>query len=251
MSGDHAENVVIERDGNVLVITFARPQKKNALTGAMYEAAASALLEVGGDRSIGAVLFRGAGGDFTAGNDLADFLDAAETTAELPAFAFIKTLAACETPLVAAVEGVAIGIGATLTLHCDLVYASPGALFRMPFVDLGLVPEAASSLLLPRRIGLAKASQFLLLGDAFGADEALRLGLVNEIIAAGKLRAYALAQAERLAAKPREALMATRRLIRGDRDAVSARIEAEGRDFSAALASGEARAAFSSFLRKK
>lgn len=251
MRGDHAENVVIERDGHVLVMTFDRPDKKNALTGAMYAAVTRALHEADRDESIGAVVFRGAGGSFTAGNDLADFLAAGDTGMELPAFGFIKALATCDTPMVAAVEGVAIGIGATLVLHCDLVYVSPGTVFRMPFVDLGLVPEAASSLLLPRRIGLAKASQFLLLGESFGADEALRLGLANDIIAAGKLRAYAVAQAERLAAKPRAALAATRRLIRGDREEILARIEKEGRCFAEALASDEARAAFESFLQKE
>ena len=159
---------MIERDGRVLVITFDRPEKKNALTGAMYEAATGALLEADRDEKIGAVVFRGAGGAFTAGNDLADFLAASGTT-ELPAFAFIKALALCETPMVAAVEGVAVGIGATLILHCDLVYVTAGTTLRMPFVDLGLVPEAAASLLLPRRIGLAKASAALAArGIAFG-----------------------------------------------------------------------------------
>jgi enoyl-CoA hydratase/carnithine racemase len=251
MRGEHPGHVAIERDGRVLVITFDRPARKNALTGAMYEAATRALRDADRDESVGAVVFRGAGGCFTAGNDLADFLAVRGTAAELPAFAFIKALALCETPMVAAVEGVAVGIGATLILHCDLVYVSPGTMFRMPFVDLGLVPEAASSLLLPRRIGLAKASELLLLGETLGADEALRLGLANDIIAAGKLRAYAIAQAERLAAKPRAALAATRRLIRGDRESVLARIEEEARCFAEALGSDVARAAFRSFLGKK
>ncbi len=248
MRDDPTENVALERDGNVLVITFDRPENKNALTGAMYQAATAALLDADRDDKVGAVVFRGAGGSFTAGNDLADFLAAGGTPAELPAFAFIKALAACETPLVAAVEGVAIGIGATLILHCDLVYVTAGTTLRMPFVDLGLVPEAASSLLLPRRIGLAKASQLLLLGESLSADEALRLGLANEIIAAGKLRAYSVAQAERLASKPHAALAATRRLIRGDRAEILARIEEEGRCFATALGSDEAKAAFLAFL---
>lgn len=250
MRRNQPANVVIERDGRVLVITFDRPEKKNALTGAMYETATEALHAADGDETVGAVVFRGAGGAFTAGNDLADFLAASETVAELPAFAFIKALALCETPMIAAVEGVAVGIGATLLLHCDLVYMTAGTMLRMPFVDLGLVPEAASSLLLPRRIGLAKASELLLLGEWVGADEALRLGLANEIIAAGKLRAYAVAQAGRLAAKPRAALTATRRLIRSDRQEVVARIEEEARCFAEALVSDEAKAAFRTFLDK-
>jgi len=251
MHGDPRGHVVIERDGRVLVITFDRPEKKNALTGAMYEAATQALLDADRDERVGAVVFRGAGGSFTAGNDLADFLAASNACETLPAFDFIKALAACETPLVAAVEGVAVGIGATLILHCDLVYVTFGTVLRLPFVDLGLVPEAASSMLLPRRIGLAKASELLLLGEALGAEEALRLGLANDIVAAGKLRAFAVAKAERLAAKPRAALAATRRLIRGDRPEVLARIEEEGRCFAEALGSNEAKAAFRAFLGKE
>jgi enoyl-CoA hydratase/carnithine racemase len=248
MRGDHPEHVVIERDGRVLVITFDRPNKKNALTGAMYAAATEALHDAVRDETVGAIVFRGSGGAFTAGNDLAEFLAAREAGSEPPAFTFIEALALCETPMVAAVEGVAVGIGATLILHCDLVYVSPGARLRMPFVDLGLVPEAASSLLLPRRIGLAKASELLLLGEWCEADEALRLGLANDIIAAGKLRSHAVLQAEKLAAKPRAALAATRRLIRGDREEVLAQIEDEARCFAEALGSDEARAALRAFL---
>jgi enoyl-CoA hydratase/carnithine racemase len=230
------------------VITFDRPGKKNALTGAMYAAATEALHDADRDARVGAIVLRGAGGAFTAGNDLADFLAASKAATELPAFAFIKALALCETPLVAAVEGVAVGIGATLILHCDLVYMSPGAMLRMPFVDLGLVPEAAASLLLQRRIGLAKASELLLLCEWLDADTALRLGLANEIISAGKLRSHAVLQAGRLAAKPRAALAATRRLIRGDRREILARIEDEARCFAKALGSDEAKTAFRAFL---
>ncbi len=244
-------NLKIERHGGVLVVSFDRPDKQNALTGSMYLAATQALDDADRDDSIGAVVLRGEGGTFCAGNDIGEFLDASGRPEEFPAFAFIKALAACETPLVAAVEGMAIGVGATMLLHCDLVYVSPGAIFRLPFVDLGLVPEAAASLLLPRRVGLAKASELLLLGAQMGADEAVRLGLANDIIAAGKLRSFATEQAARLAAKPRAALAATRRLIRGDRDAILARIDEEARLFALALRSDEARAAFAAFLAKK
>ena len=134
----------------------------------MYLAATGALETAAADPSIGALVFAGADGVFTAGNDLADFLNWDAAAGELPAFAFIKALARCETPIVAAIEGIAIGIGATIMLHCDLVYAAPGTLFRLPFVDLGVVPEAASSLLLPCRIGMAKAAELLLLGESFG-----------------------------------------------------------------------------------
>jgi enoyl-CoA hydratase/carnithine racemase len=243
-------NIRIEQEGAALCVTFDRPEKKNALTGAMYEAATEALRQADRDPSIGAVVFAGSGGMFTAGNDIADFLTAGAGPGEFPAFTFIKTLAACETPLVAAVEGLAIGIGATMILHCDLVYVAPGTVFRMPFVDLGLVPEAASSLLLPRRIGMAKAAEFLLLGEVFGTEEALQLGLVNAIVPANELHGVALERAGRLAAKPRAAIAATRRLMRGDALEIQVRIAEEARLFAAALLSDEARAAFAAFLGK-
>ena len=243
-------NIRIEREGAALCVTFDRPEKKNALTGAMYVAATEALRQADSDPSIGAVVFAGAGGMFTAGNDIADFLAAAAGPGEFPAFTFIKTLAACKTPLVAAVDGIAIGIGATMILHCDLVYVAPETVFRMPFVDLGLVPEAASSLLLPRRIGMAKASEFLLLGETFGADDALRLGLANAIVPANELHGVALERAGRLAAKPRAAIATTRRLMRGDAQEIQARIAEEARLFATALRSDEARTAFAAFLGK-
>jgi enoyl-CoA hydratase/carnithine racemase len=239
------------RAGAVLSITFDRPEKKNALDGAMYLDATKALQSASSDPSIGAVLFAGTGGVFTAGNDLADFLDADSTREELPAFTFIKSLASCEEPLVAAIDGVAVGIGTTMMLHCDLVYVAPGTLFRLPFVDLGLVPEAASSLLLPRRIGMAKACEFLLLGESFGPEETVRLGLANRILPAEELHAFAARQAQKLAEKPRAALAATRRLLRGDRAEILGRIEDEARLFAAALRSEEARAAIEAFLAKR
>lgn len=243
-------NVIIERLGPVLSLTFDRPDKKNALTGAMYLAATEALREADRDEAIGAMLFSGSGGAFTAGNDIGDFLEAGGEPAAFPAFTFIKTLAACATPIVAAVEGLAIGVGATMLLHCDLVYVAPGSIFRLPFVDLGLVPEAASSLLLPRRVGLAKASELLLLGEPFCAEEAVRLGLANHLVEANQLKHFALEQARRLAAKPRDAIAQTRRLIRGDSQEILARIDEEAQLFSVALQSEEARAAFAAFVAK-
>ncbi len=243
--------VKIARADGVLCVTFDRPDKKNALNGAMYLAATKALQSADADPTTGAILFAGTDGIFTAGNDLADFLDADAAAAELPAFTFIKALASCETPLIAAIEGIAIGIGATMMLLCDLVYVAPETLFHLPFVDLGLVPEAASSLLLPRRIGMAKASEFMLLGEFFGAEEAIRLGLANSIIPAPQLREFALEKAGRLAAKPRAAFAATRRLLRGDSHEILMRIEEEARHFAAALRSAEARAAISAFLGKR
>ena len=236
--------------GAVICVTFDRPDKKNALNRAMYICAAEALREADANPSIGAVVFAGSGGVFTAGNDIADFLEASAEPGEFPAFTFIKALAACETPLVGAIEGVAIGIGATMMLHCDLVYVAPDAIFRLPFVDLGLVPEAASSLLLPRRVGMAKAAEFMLLGEVFGAEEAVRLGLANAIVPACELRGFAIERAGRLATKPRAAIAATRRLMRGEHQEILVRIEEEAKLFSAAMRSDEARAAFAAFLGK-
>lgn len=243
-------NVKITRDGAVLCVTFDRSEKKNALNRAMYMAATEALRQADSDPSIGAVVFAGSGGVFTAGNDIADFLEAPSEQGEFPAFTFIRTLAACETPLVAAIEGIAIGIGATMMLHCDLVYVAPDAIFRLPFVDLGVVPEAASSLLLPRRIGMAKAAEFMLLGEPFDAEAAVRLGLANAIVPACELYGFAIERAARLSAKPRAAIAATRRLVRGEVPEILARIEEEARLFSAAMRSDEARAAFAAFLGK-
>lgn len=240
--------VKITRDGVVLCVTFDRPDKKNALNRAMYMAATGALRQAEADPSIGAVVLAGSGGVFTAGNDIADFLDTSAEPGEFPAFTFIKALAACETPLIAAIEGIAIGIGATMMLHCDLVYVAPGTVFHLPFVDLGLVPEAACSLLLPRRVGMAKAAELLLLCESFDAEEAVRLGLVNAIVPACELCGFAIERAGRLATKPRAAIAATRRLMRGDGDEILARIEEETRLFSAAMRSEEACAAFAAFL---
>ena len=238
------------REGAVVSLILARPEKKNALTGAMYEALCAAFAEAGKDDSVGAILMSGKGGVFTAGNDLGDFLAFAASDEPFPATRFVQALATCQKPLVAAIEGPAVGIGTTLCFHCDLVYAAPSARFQMPFVNLGLVPEAGSSLLAPLRFGMAKASEFLLLGEAFDAAEASRLGLVNAVVEAEGLYAHALAKAQALAAKPRAALMATRKLLRGDPALLQARIAEENRAFTEALRSPEARAAFSAFLQK-
>ena len=249
-----SEFVKVERDGAVLVVTLARAEKKNALTGAMYEALTAALAEAGADDAICVVLIEGSGGVFSAGNDIGDFLAfAMKPGAEMkdaPGVRFIYALAAFAKPLVAAVDGHAIGLGATLCLHCDLVYASPAARFHMPFVDLGLVPEAGSSLLVPQRLGRARASQYLLLGESFDAEVARADGLVNAVVDAASLHAHALAKAKALAAKPRQALLATRRLLRGDPAALTARMGEEVELFTAGLKSPEARAAFMAFMSR-
>lgn len=246
-----ADPITIEDlPGGVRLIGFNRPEKKNALTGAMYDSLREALERADAAPEVGAVVFAGQPGIFCAGNDLADFVEGAREKpfTEAPALQFIRQLARTRTPMVAAVGGIAVGIGTTLILHCDLVYVSEAARFRMPFVELGLVPEAASSYLLPRRIGLARASEFLLLSEDFDAGTAVSLGLANAVMPADMLVEHAVAQAARLAALPRGAVEASRTLIRGDQAAVEAALEAEAEAFEARLRSPEAQAAFKTFL---
>jgi enoyl-CoA hydratase/carnithine racemase len=244
---DHVEK---RRDGATLTLVLSRPEKKNALTSAMYDALTSALAEADKDEAIGAVLIRGKDGVFCAGNDIGDFLNAGRNEEISPGGRFIQSLPFLQKPLVAAVEGPAIGIGTTLCFHCDLVYAAPTARFQMPFVDLALVPEAASSLLTPLRFGMAKASEALLLAEAFDAAEAHRLGLVNAVVETEALYSHALGKAKALAAKPRGAMLATRRLLRGDPAVLKARMVEELRVFGEAVRSPEARAIFAAFLQK-
>src|SRR3984957_5435845 len=249
MSQDKVTDIEIAREGAVLSAAFARPQKKNAITGAMYEGVIEAFDTATRDPDIGSLVLSGKGGVFTAGNDIGDFLQVAlHETGDFPAWRFVNTVAAFEKPLIAAVDGLAIGVGTTLCLHCDLVYASPTARFQTPFVNLGLVPEAGSSLLAPQRFGRAKASEFLLLAEPFDADEGLELGLVNTVLVESELLPHAMSKAAALAAKPRAALLATRRLMRGDPEALKAQMAAEMHAFSAALKSPEAHAAFQAFL---
>ena len=243
-------DVIVAREENILRITMNRPAKKNALTGTMYDAMREALELAERDDDIRAVLITGTDGVFTAGNDIGDFLAGTRDAHGSPALRFIQTIALCDTPIVAAVDGNAVGVGTTMLFHCDLVYAAPSAKFRMPFIDLGLVPEAASSMTVPLRVGIAKASEWLLLGEAFDAHEAHRCGVINGVLPAGELIDTALNAAKRLAAKPAHALAATRRLMRGDRQAIRVQMERESKEFAAALESPEAKAAFSAFLSK-
>lgn len=242
---------ISDGEKGVRLIVIDRPQKKNALTGAMYDAMRGALEEADASAAIRAVVFAGQPGVFSAGNDLADFLGQARNGfSDAPALRFIRQLARTDTPMVAAVDGIAVGIGATLTLHCDLVYASPVARLRMPFVELGLVPEAASSYLLPLRVGRLKATELLLLSETLDADAAHALGLVNAVMPADMVVEHALAQAARLAALPQGALAASRRLIRGDRERVEAALEAEAKAFDAQLQSPESQQRLQAFLSR-
>ncbi|WP_420146178.1 enoyl-CoA hydratase [Sphingobium sp.] len=244
-----SDEIRITEDAGVIEIMIARPDKKNALTGPMYRAMIAALADAMARPGIGAVLIAGQGDDFCAGNDLKDFMAGPE--GGVAAFDFIQAIAAFPKPLVAAVQGMAVGVGTTMLLHCDLVYAAPDARFVMPFVNLGLVPEAGSSLLAPVIMGHAKAAAMLLLGEPLDADAADRAGFVTAIVPADALLAHARAKAAMLMAKPPQALLATRRLMKGDPAMLVARMEEEGQLFRKALGSAEAQEAFTAFFEKR
>ncbi|MGJ0509140.1 MAG: enoyl-CoA hydratase-related protein [Methylocystis sp.] len=244
------DKVLVSKEDGVLRLAFNRPEKKNALDRETYLILVDALERAGGDPGVSAVVFCGAGGDFTAGNDLADFRDFLDTPGDFPALIFVRALARFEKPMVAAVAGDAIGVGTTMLFHCDLVHAAPEARLRMPFIDLGLVPEAGASLLVPQRLGMARASQYLLLGEPFSGEEAHRLGVVNGLAPAERVLDSAMTAARALAAKPAEAVRATRRLLRGDPAALVARIDEEAALFAKALASPETRARLAAFFAR-
>lgn len=245
--------VEVKRIGATQLLRINRPVKKNALTGAMYGALADALTEGDRDQRIAAHVFMGAGGEFTAGNDIGEFLAAVsdDGTTLRNVLRFISLLPKVEKPMLAGVEGLAVGVGTTLLFHCDLVYATPSARFQTPFVDLGLVPEAGSSLLMPQRLGYARAFEMLVLGAMVSAERMREAGLVNAIVEADDLEVTVLRAAAALAAKPPAALAAARRLMRGDGREVARRIEDEAELFVKALRSPEARAAFQAFLEKR
>jgi enoyl-CoA hydratase/carnithine racemase len=234
----------------VCELRFNRPEKRNAITHQMYAALARHLHEALADEAVRVVLLSGAGANFSAGNDLNDFLSGPEFTGAHPVLDVLRTLATFDKPLIAAVHGATVGIGVTLLLHCDLVVAARGTQLTMPFVTLGLVPEAGSSLLLPRLMGQQRAAELLLLGAPLDAPGAERLGLVTRVVEEAQLSAEAHALAQRLAQQPLEALRATKRLLRGDSSEVLARIEAEAQVFSARLKSVEFRAQVRALLGK-
>jgi len=239
---------VDDRDG-VRHVVLDRPDKKNALTAAMYALLADAVVSAAAD-GVGALLIGARGDTFTAGNDLRDFLEQPPHGDDAPVFRFLTGIATTDVPLIAAVRGNAVGVGTTMLLHCDLVYAAPSAKLKVPFVDLGLVPEAASSVLLPRRIGRARAGAALFLGETIDAQQAYADGIVTKIVPDDELDATAGAAARAIAAKPRESVRQTKRLLNYDRDVVLAAMKREGVAFSERLASDEARAAMSAFFQR-
>ena len=236
----------------VATIEIARPQKKNALTIAMYDAMTAAISAAMADDAVRALLITGQPGIFTSGNDLEDFMQRPPTGEESPVFRFMHALAACGKPVVAAVTGPAVGIGTTMLLHCDLVYISEDARLSMPFVSLGLVPEFASSLLLPRLLGHAKAAEKLLLGEALTAVEAADFGIASAVLPADAVLAHARRMAARFNALPPGAVRETKRLMRSSsQDSILRAMRAEAAIFAERLRSPEAKEAFAAFLAKR
>lgn len=207
-------HIQIQENEGTLEIVLSRPERKNALTAEMYAAFAEALVNANSSQSVKVVLLSGTGGNFTTGNDLQDFLQAPPTGEHDPVFQFLRALADCKKPIIAAVDGFAVGVGMTMLFHCDLVYASHGAKFQLPFTNLGLVPEAGSSFLLPRLVGHLKASELCLLGDAISAEEAYRLGLVNALTSSEEVLELAKSKARILAGKPAFAIQQTKALLK-------------------------------------
>lgn len=246
-------DVRIDKDGGVLEITLARPDRRNAITVAMYASLAGAIEDAAADTSIRVITVRGEGQDFTAGNDLHDFLSALPRDSEdIPVWRLLRALARNTVPVVAAVQGNAVGIGTTLLLHCDLVVADRNARFSLPFVDLGLVPEAASTLLLPRLAGRRRAARYLLLGEPFGAEQALEAGIVSHVAAEGELDGLFSTIVAALLAKPPEALRLTQELLRGGgTEDVLERMMLENGHFSERLKSAEVAQAITAFFSRK
>jgi enoyl-CoA hydratase/carnithine racemase len=246
-----SEHIIVERRGPQLAITLARPERRNAITVAMYAALADAIEGAATDHNIRLITLEGQGEDFTAGNDLADFLQdmPAPGSEDIPVWRLLRALANNDVPLVAAVHGNVVGIGTTLLFHCDLVLAEQGSRFIMPFVDLGLVPEAASSLIMPRLSGRRAAARHILLGEPFGADQALTLGIASHVVDKGGLAAALDRVVAALLAKPAEAMRLTQALLRrSDRSEVLERMELENGHFGERLTSTDVRDAIAAFF---
>jgi enoyl-CoA hydratase/carnithine racemase len=246
------EHIKIEKANNILTLTMARPDKKNALTNEMYGALADAIAAAETDPAARVIVIRGEGDMFTAGNDVGEFaaIAAGAARGEQNVSRFLRTIAHATRPLVAAVQGRAVGIGTTMLLHCDFVLLAENALLSTPFVNLALVPEAASSLLMPLRIGYARAYEMFALGQPVDAKSALQLGMANRVVPLDRLHAEAASVAARLAKLPAGALAATKRLMRNT-EALTAQIGAESAIFAERLKTAEAREAFAAFAEKR
>jgi enoyl-CoA hydratase/carnithine racemase len=247
-----SETVRTAQADGVFHIEMARPEKKNALTADMYRIMADALASAEADPAVRVILISGAGGNFTAGNDLTDFVDKPPMDESAPVFRFINGFANLQKPFVAAVEGVAIGVGTTMLLHCDLVYAGSGARFALPFANLGLTPEAASSLLLPLCVGHARAAEMLMLGEVFSAQTALACGIVNAVLPDGQVLNHALERCRKLTAQPAASIRLTKQLMkRAQQASIREAMQVEGDVFKQRLVSPEAKEAFAAFFAKR
>jgi enoyl-CoA hydratase/carnithine racemase len=244
-------DILTHTDAGVMTITFNRLDKKNSITSSMYATMAEALAQAATDPAVRVVVFQGHESIFSAGNDIGDFLNQPPTTQESPVFRFLRGIATFEKPLLAAVAGPAVGIGTTMLFHCDLVYAGDNAAFSMPFVNLGLCPEAASSLLAPRMFGYHRAAEALLMGEPFFAEAAQEVGLVNRVVPPTEVNGYAQAQARKLAGKPLSSLIETKRLMKGDTQAVLQKMDEEGKSFGRMLREPAAKEAFGAFMEKR
>ncbi|MDR8397093.1 MULTISPECIES: enoyl-CoA hydratase [Paraburkholderia] len=246
------QDILLNQSAGVLTITFNRAGKKNSFTAAMYTDMVAALENAAGDDQVRAVVFQGSQEAFSAGNDIDEFISNPPVEPDAPVWQFIRVLSTFPKPVVAAVNGVVVGIGATMLLHCDLVYAATDARFRVPFVNLGVCPEAGSSLLLQKIFGYRNAAEALLLGGQFSAEEALNGGLVTRLLPPNEVLAYARQEAANLADKPVSALMETKRLLKShDAETVSVRIEEETRLFQKMVTQPAAREAFAAFGEKR
>jgi enoyl-CoA hydratase/carnithine racemase len=245
-------DILVHTEAGVMTITFNRLEKKNSITSAMYGELADALGQAEQDGAVRALLIQGDVTIFSAGNDIGDFLNAPPATEDSPVFRFLRGIATFPKPIVASVCGPAVGIGTTMLFHCDLVYAGDNAAFSLPFVNLGLCPEAASSLLVPQMFGYHRAAEALLLGEPFMAEAALEVGLVNRVVPPTEANGIAQAQARKLAAKPLTALIEIKRLMKkAQQPALLERMGEEGQSFARMLREPAAREAFTAFMEKR
>jgi enoyl-CoA hydratase/carnithine racemase len=246
-----AEYISASVENRVLTLLMERPEKKNALTRAMYQAMIDGLRQAEADATVRVVMIRGSADCFTAGNDIGDFANAKPGEPAV-ALQFLETLAAVQKPVIAAVGGVAVGIGTTMLLHCDLVYATSSARFQLPFVNLGLCPEAGSSYILPSLVGQRRAAELLFFGEPFGAAAARELGIVNEVCGESELFPRTNAAAQQLAEKPPTALRAAKALMKqGAADNIKAAMARETKLFAALLQGPEAREAMTAFMQRR
>ena len=252
MTPSTVPEILTHVDAGVMTITLNRVARKNSITADMYSALADALESANHDVAVRAVVIQGHETVFSAGNDIGDFLNNPPATSEAPVFRFLRGLSSFPKPIVASVCGPAVGIGTTMLFHCDLVYAGDNAAFSMPFVNLGLCPEAASSFLAVQLMGYPRAAEALLLGEPFMAETALEMGLITRIVPPAEANALAQRQAQKLAAKPLTSVMETKRLMKkGNAGMVAERMAEEGTSFGRMLHEPAAREAFSAFMEKR